>query len=137
MTPSLLDLTFWADHVGLFANYTAEPNTGCYLWMGRATKQDYGVVCILRKTVLVHRAVYRICVEDIGDELDVHHLCHQPACIKPDHLIALTPLQHRRVHTGHGRAWSVSYESAKCDPFDSGFLGRPGWVFPLLDVRAS
>lgn len=120
---TLEDLAWWADDAGLFCNSTPEPNTGCYLWEGRTTKQGYGVVCIERKTVTAHRAVYRLCVEDINDSLDVHHICEQPSCIYPEHLIALTPLQHRRVHAGLARAHLVFDQRYRPDPFDLGFLG--------------
>lgn len=126
---SLFDLALGADRAGLFCNFTPEPNTGCYLWTGRTTKQGYGVVSINRKTVTTHRAVYRLCVDDIGDELDVHHICEQPGCIYPEHLTALTPEQHRCVHTGRGRAWNVFVERFRVDPFEHGVFGfgLPSW----------
>lgn len=122
---SLVSLLLGADRAGLFGSFDVDPETQCYLWSGRKTKQGYGVVCIDYRTITVHRAVYRILVEDIDDSLDVHHLCERPSCLNPDHLIALTPLQHRRVHAGLGFAWSKS-RLASSHIFALGFIGFSG-----------
>jgi len=132
---SLFDLAMEADRAGLFCNFSPEPNTGCYLWTGRTTKQGYGVVSINRKTITVHRAVYRLCVEEVSDDLDVHHVCEQPGCIYPEHLTALTPEQHRRVHCGLGRAWNVFVERVRPDPFATGAIGLP--IRPILFDHAA
>lgn len=126
-TPKVTLFELWegADRARLFGSVTPEPNTGCYLWQGRATKQGYGVVSIACKTVPVHRAVYRLCVEDITDDLDVHHVCEQPGCINPEHLVALTPQQHRRVHLGLAKTWNVFKQRFRADPFERGVFGRP------------
>jgi hypothetical protein len=126
--PSLWDLACNADRAGLFSWFTPEPNTGCYLWCGRINNRGYGMVSMCSRSLLAHRCAYRLTIEDVGADMDVHHVCGNPACINPRHLVSLTPEQHRLVHSGAARAFVhfVGGPEPKCgDPFDQGFIGLP------------
>jgi hypothetical protein len=45
-----------------------------------------------------HRAAYRRWHGSIPLGFVIHHNCGCPACVRPDHLIAVTPADHRKLH---------------------------------------
>ncbi len=74
----------------------------CILWEGRLNSTGYGAVGSKR---LAHRIAW---VEANGrpipDGHQIHHTCHVRACVNPDHLECLTPLEHNRIH-GNAEPW--------------------------------
>lgn len=58
-----------------------EPNSGCWLWTGRATVLGYGQL----RTQYAHRFSYALHKQDPGS-LNVCHRCDVPSCVNPDHL---------------------------------------------------
>lgn len=67
--------------------YTAEPNTGCWLWLGRRGARGYGQVGFRGfKTRQAHRVSWLIHNGPIPDGLFVCHKCDTPPCVNPDHL---------------------------------------------------
>lgn len=63
-----------------------EPNSGCWLWLGRLNEWGYGVFRLDNKTVLAHRASWIVNYGEIPDGKKVCHSCDMPPCINPDHL---------------------------------------------------
>lgn len=51
-----------------------------------------------RRMVTVHLAAYRHFVGEPPPGHHVHHLCGLKRCWRPEHLVALSPAEHRRVH---------------------------------------
>ena len=51
-----------------------------------------------RRMVPVHLAAYRHFVGQPPQGHHVHHLCGFKRCWRPEHLVALSPAEHRRVH---------------------------------------
>lgn len=77
-----------------------EPNTGCWLWMGKTNAAGYGIVCnrdgfIERKA---HRVVYETLCAPIPAGLQIDHLCRMRCCVNPDHMEVVT----NRVNTLRG-----------------------------------
>ncbi len=76
------------------------PITGCWLYTGGLSKAGYGVISIgsktngSRKSVLVHRWLYKQLVGPVPDELELDHVkargCVGPICVNPDHLEPVT-----------------------------------------------
>jgi len=71
----------------------------CWLWRGSMNDRGYGVlVPIGRRThQMAHRWVYEQRVGPIPAGHHLHHLCSNPRCVNPDHLVPLTPMDHLRA----------------------------------------
>lgn len=72
----------------------------CWEWLGGKSSAGYGE---WRRPdggqVYVHRwAVLLATGAEPPDEMHVHHDCLNPSCVRPEHLMVLTPKEHRRRH---------------------------------------
>ena len=68
----------------------------CDIWTGRINPGGYPT---LGSGKLAHRAAYELANPDeniVGK--DVHHLCGTRACHRADHLQAMEPSEHRKMH---------------------------------------
>jgi hypothetical protein len=63
-----------------------EPNSGCWLWLGRLNEWGYGVFRENGKTTLAHRSSWIAENGEIPKGMLACHLCDIPACINPEHL---------------------------------------------------
>jgi len=59
---------------------------GCLVWTGNVDTAGYPNVKWKNKNYLVHRAYYKIVVEDIQKHDTLDHLCRNKLCIEPKHL---------------------------------------------------
>ena len=59
---------------------------------------SYRGVRIGKNMIPVHLASYRHFKGPIPEGHQVHHLCGNKPCWRPDHLIAVTPAEHRKYH---------------------------------------
>ena len=59
----------------------------CWLWHGAMNGEGYGILYIDGDQYYVHRAVYRLYNDDLGD-LQVNHHCDIKNCANPNHLYA-------------------------------------------------
>jgi len=78
----------------------------CWVWTGAVSSSGYAAVRWRGQTLLAHRLVASsdgLLIEG----LDVHHLCANRRCCRPDHLAVLTRRQHVRVHGRWARAKGV------------------------------
>jgi hypothetical protein len=68
-----------------------EPNTGCYLWVGWASRGGYGQFRSgPKKTASAHRFAYEALVGPVPAGLDLDHLCRVRCCCNPLHLEPVT-----------------------------------------------
>lgn len=66
------------------------PETGCMEWLGFKNTGGYGRFRQSDGIVQAHRTSYELRVGLIPEGLHVDHLCRNRACVRPDHLEAVT-----------------------------------------------
>jgi hypothetical protein len=72
---------------------------GCWHFTGTRNRAGYGTVWTGSDTMLAHRYVYDMLVDDgIPEGLDLHHECGVKICVNPAHLTPLTRSEHSRTH---------------------------------------
>jgi len=70
---------------------------GCWWWEGRVGRhKGYGMCGVHGKS---HRVAYELFVGPLIPGHHIHHVCHNRLCVKPDHLVQLSPKQHKEVHS--------------------------------------
>jgi hypothetical protein len=74
----------------ILAHVEPEPNTGCWLWSGRANAAGYGTVTFRRRDQLAHRVAFELLRAPIPAGLVLDHLCRVRCCVNPDHLEPVT-----------------------------------------------
>lgn len=82
-----------------------EKTKTCWLWRGPIdiAGGGYGLAHWPPKGASdrAHRISYRLFIGPIPEEYDVHHECHNPPCVNPEHLKALTK-HDNRIDQNHG-----------------------------------
>lgn len=75
------------------ANWTPEPNTGCWLWTGAiyAGTRGYGRIKMRGRVSSAHRVAWLLYRGPIPDGMVLDHTCRVRACVNPDHLRVVTP----------------------------------------------
>jgi hypothetical protein len=74
----------------LLANCVEEQGplaTACWVWMLSARKGGYGQLWTGSRLEIASRAAYLAFIGAIPEDLQVQHLCNNPSCINPAHLI--------------------------------------------------
>lgn len=63
-----------------------EPNTGCWLWIGRMGPNGYGEIRVDGKMKRAHRVSRTVFGGEFDHNLHVLHKCDVKICVNPDHL---------------------------------------------------
>jgi len=69
----------------LMQRVVIDPSSGCWQWQG-PTNYGYGRFYSRGVTYRAHRAAYELLVGPVPIGLEMHHLCHNRACVNPSHL---------------------------------------------------
>jgi hypothetical protein len=80
--------------------------TGCWLWGGHIDKRGYGRL----RGKGAHRLTYQEFVGPIPDGLDLDHLCRVTACVNPQHLEPVTPIENIRRRSAAYKACKHGHE---------------------------
>lgn len=73
----------------------------CWTWMGALNHMGYGSFTeIGRKPTGAHRYSYELENGPIANGIDIDHICHNPACVRPSHLRAATRKQNAEHRKG-------------------------------------
>lgn len=116
----------------IWAKTTTTPS-GCIEWTGAKSPNGYGRVGFggKKNTAVVHRLVLVWATgQDIPEGYDVDHLCRNRACIRPDHLEAVTRRENMR------RGLSIGSETIRLDdlagicPRGHNLRAADAWVTP-------
>lgn len=67
-----------------------EPNSGCWLWIGRRNNRGYGLTWADRVQISAHRLSHELFIGPIPQGLTIDHLCFTPACVNPNHIEAVS-----------------------------------------------
>jgi hypothetical protein len=91
----------------------------CWNWTGGKHQDGYGVIRYEGKRYKAHRLFYKYFIKNISDDLVVRHVCDNPACCNPMHLIHGTQADNIRDMYERNRAvcgkapWKLSKEKRK------------------------
>lgn len=129
VTPAM-EKRFW-DKVAL--------GDGCWEWVASKTSLGYGHFSIGYRYFLAHRVAYGIVNGKIPD-LDMHHTCGNPGCVRPAHLMPLSRSDHSR-QSGHvatlGRNAAACRRGHPFTPENTGWNAKYGWRYCRTCDRAA
>jgi hypothetical protein len=67
----------------------------CWIFTGAKDAKGYGMFGWQgKKTMRAHRAAHLIYKGPIAEGLEISHLCKRKLCVRPEHLVAVTPGEH-------------------------------------------
>ena len=84
-----------------------QKSDGCWEWLAYKNRGGYGIFRVGGKSLLAHRVSFERANGPIPIGLEVDHMCHNAACVKPDHLRLATSGLNRQNLRGARKDSSV------------------------------
>lgn len=97
------------DITAFFWKRVSVADSGCWEWTGRTTDRGYGRLRHGHTSEYrAHRLAYELMVGPVPEGMELDHLCHNPACVNPSHLEAVTHRTNlaRRECCANGHAYT-------------------------------
>lgn len=88
------------DRYDKIGEYVQPQANGCWVYSGTIDRMGYGRY----SGEFVHRWMYEALRGPIPEGHAIHHACFNKACCNPDHLVPLTPSDHKSLHIALDRA---------------------------------
>lgn len=89
--PRTMEQRFWSK---------VAKSDGCWEWQGHKFERGYGGFQVKNKDRAAHRVCWEIVHGPIPEGMFIDHLCHNPGCVRPDHLRLATPKQNAENRRG-------------------------------------
>lgn len=102
-----------------------EKTDGCWMWKGGKTDEGYGATNVVldddgeQRWMRAHRAAY-ILTHGTPEKPELHHICEEKLCVRPDHLKPVTRKEHMNLTPGtYGYKWARRTHCEAGHPFNS------------------
>lgn len=99
-----------------FSTKVHTDENGCHRWTAAVQNAGYGLFSVGGRMVLAHRWAYEQANGPIPDGMFIDHICHQPACVNPDHLRLATHKQNKENLGGLYKNNTSGYRGVYWDP---------------------
>jgi len=88
----------------------------CWTWQASRQHYGHGQIKIEGKNRLAHRVSYELANGSIPEDLVIDHVCHNPPCVNPAHLRAVTQKQNIENQLGANRSSKSGIRGVRFDP---------------------
>lgn len=73
-----------------------DKTANCWIWTAAVSSSGYGNFFVAGQYLLAHRFAYELSCGPISVDMEVDHRCHNPLCVRPDHLRVATSSQNNQ-----------------------------------------
>jgi len=99
----------------------------CWEWIGCCNENEYGRIDINGKTKPSHIVVYQYFYKiQIKNGSHVHHMCHNPKCCNPFHLIIMNANEHIKHHNSGENSGAAKLNWEKVRQIRKEYTGKHG-----------
>lgn len=71
----------------------------CWVWTAGKCHGGHGQFTVKpHPPVKAHRWLWESVMGELSPDIELHHKCENPACVRTDHLVPLTKSEHNKLH---------------------------------------